>query len=490
MPEGITYEYKIIGCPLNDPDRLEETLNKMSLDGWDLYMLNEGESQTGSSQYNCIFYREIEEKTTENDKILEVNDFKSRMEKLFGSSAEPYEKSIELQKKIKQKQNTISEIKKKLDSDEEGINYRRLNDEISKNLEDLNNLRSQLGNVSDPAQMFDRINQDKLSISISDELIHMVDSERNGELISETIRLRQKLTDELGYIIPFVKYSHDNSLEENEFEIKVRGIDTLKGFVYPNHVMYFKGQANLEEKPENAIEEIDILTSQIVYWLPVDQTKDFWEKGLTTSQVITRALEYVVCKHVDEILDYSDMNNYLGLISDLNIFLIEELLDDFLTISDLRYIFASLIRERVSVKDILFIFERLNDYSQEALEKEQILEKLRVAMSRHICNNLADEENNIYAAKLDDELSISLEDCLIERDDIFELSEENDIVKQFLEKLDDNIDDSIDCILCSPSIRLELFNLLELNNYDISVLSISEMNKNYNFKLVKTISKL
>ena len=47
-----------------------------------------------------------------------------------------------------------------------------------------------------------------------------------------------------------------------------------------------------------------------------------------------------------------------------------------ISIGDLRYIFANLIKEKISVKDIVFIFEKLNDLSEQDYDNDKLLEKL------------------------------------------------------------------------------------------------------------------
>ncbi|MCK7484458.1 MAG: flagellar biosynthesis protein FlhA [Bacillus subtilis] len=404
MVEHSRYEYSIKTCPSDDLEGLEDLLNKMSKDGWDLYMLHETESSKGGLQYTGIFYREAEDDDF-SDEVADVDNFQSRMEKMFDPNDEPYHECKAIQAQISQKQSEISKIKKLLDSASSKIDHQKLNDELSKNLKELNELKTELFSVIEPARMFDRINQDKLSVIVSDELVELVDTEKNGELISETVNLRQKLTDELGYVIPSIKFSNSANLEANEYRIEVRGIKVLSGFVYTGFRRFYPGQSNLSRKPKDAIEDIEPITGERVFWIEENKTKNFWEKGLSPAQVIVNALEYAVCRYVDDILDFNDVNNYLEIIINQNLYLAENLIPDFMSLSDLRYILANLIREKVSVKDLIFIFERLNDYVELMDDKQILLEKLRVSLARQISSNLADAHNNIYGIAITDKLA-------------------------------------------------------------------------------------
>ena len=51
--------YTIRTSPYNDNEQLENLLNEMSKDGWDLYSMQEIENNDGVF-YNCIFVKEVE----------------------------------------------------------------------------------------------------------------------------------------------------------------------------------------------------------------------------------------------------------------------------------------------------------------------------------------------------------------------------------------------------------------------------------------------
>jgi len=493
MFEESRYEYSVKTCPSGDTEALETLLNGMSEAGWDLYTLHETESRQGGIQYNCIFYREVESSSQTSDDIIEVDNFQSRIEKMLKPSEEPYEECRELQDKIARKQQEVLKIKNQLESGSEYIDYNSLNQELSDKLKELDELKTRFSEAIGPARMYSRINKDKITIILSDELIELVNIEKNGELVAETVSLRQKLADELGYIIPVIKFTNSETLEANEFRIDIRGIKVLSGYVYMGYRRFYPGESNMEKVPRDAIRDIDPVTGQESFWIEEEKTKNFWEKGLDPSQVITGVLEHVVCKYVNEIMEYSDINGYIELVSEQNLLLVDGLIPDLLSLGNVREIFVALIRERVPVNDLIYVFERLNDLAKD--NPDQLLPKLRIALSRQICSSIADESGNIYGIALSDKLCDSLDKLLIEEDERFYFDGKNPKISSLINKILTAVKDS-DCdientaLISTSSIRLELFNLFESIIPGISVLSRNELSGDFNLEVAENINSL
>lgn len=400
MQDENRYEYTVKTCNSDDIQALEDILNQMAGEGWELYSLNEAENEEGEFIYMCIFSREADVYGFSEEQIVDIGDFKTTMKKLLHRRNDLYDECRFLQHQIREKSEQISQIKCSLDEESGEIDRESLNREISEKINELNSLKSKFSSLVSPSNMYSRISQELLTIVVSEELSELIDNEKDGDLIAETVRLRQKLTDTYGYVIPRIQFIASEEMEENEYKIKVRNLCAMTGVVYPGYRRFFPGQSNLQDMPENAVQDVDAITGQNVFWLEEAQTKDFWDKGMTPSQVVVSNLEYVAHKYVDEIMSYEDILNYIALLGDKNAFLADDLSLSEIGLSDLKFIFSNLIKEKVSVKDTLFIFEKLNDLSSLGFENDKLLEELRILLRRQICSYIADENNTIYTITL------------------------------------------------------------------------------------------
>ena len=480
-------EYSVKTCPTSDVEGLENLLNSMSEQGWDLYTMSEAEAPNGNFQYNCIFVREFEETKEEDDEVcnIDVGDFRSKMEKIF--QKDPYLECKEIQSKIKQKRERITEIKACLDStviDE--ADRVGLNSEMCNALKDLENLKAMLIDVISPDKMYEKLEVKRLTIILSEELIELVNPDKNAELIAQTVKIRQELSEKLGYVIPTIQFKMDESLEAGQYKINVRDITTLEGNVFPEYKMFYKKDLDLTKKPSYAIEDTDIINNEKIWWIPVNKTEKYWVKGLLPHEVIAQNLKYIAKRHVDDIFDYNDVNKFIEIAAEKNLYLIENIIPDFLSVGELRYILATLIRENISIKDVVFIFEKINDFSEDSV-KENLLEKIRSTLARQISHSIADENRTIYGLNLNNTTIQKIRKALVSEETTVTIK--GSFIKKMakdIELLTKNSNVNVEniALIVPPDIRQILFQIIEQFVPNLSVVSAHEISSEFNLEIL------
>lgn len=381
-------QYIIKSVPTDDKQALEDLLNSMSDQGWDLYTMHEIESEN-SFDFNCIFMREKqEEDSTDLDDIVNITSFKYRMEKMLSAPISPYDSCKEIQLKISAQKDRIKRIKSQLESDTLSTDDKnRLNEQMSDELRQLSSLKQALINEISPESMYSSIKEEKFTINLSEEILDLVALEYDEGLLSETVKIRQKLTEELGYVIPHIHFHNSDDLSQNEFSIKIHDIEVFRSVVFIGYKAFYKDELKGYKLTEDDITVLDEITGKKLIWIHEDKCRDFWQKGLSSVEYIGNAIEYISIKEVSDIMDYNDINKYLEIVIENNSFLIDNIIPDFLTVADLKYLLTCLIRERVSIKNIVYLFEKINDYANEPT-KEDLLDKVRLAFSKLIVKDL------------------------------------------------------------------------------------------------------
>ncbi len=106
----------------------------------------------------------------------------------------------------------------------------------------------------------------------------------------------------------------------------------------------------------------------------------------------------------------TDVLKLMELVKSQDPTLVNDLVPTIISTSDLRKIFVNLIREKVSIKDIIFIFERLCDYARFSKEPDILSERLRAALGRQICLANSNKDKVLYALTLSSEWEKTLDD--------------------------------------------------------------------------------
>lgn len=373
-----------------------------------------------------------------------------------------------------------------------------VNQDVQAQLGQLESVRQNMQDLVNPNRMYERLGVDVLSLQVGSGLLIIADPDQDGQLLPKIAALRQRVTDELGFIIPNIRIMDSSALDANEYMIAIRGNTVAIGKVYPGKNMVIADQWDSlgKDVPKDAIVGIDPTYQTQAYWLNPD---DFDPRdGLTqvdSVDVIVTHLQESVRKYVDEVMTKTDVLKLMELVKSQDPTLVNDLVPAIISTSDLRKIFVNLIREKVSIKDIMFIFERLCDYARFSKEPDILSERLRAALGRQICLSHSTPDKVLYALTLSSEWEKTLDDScqrtelgtmfLLNPLQVQELIESS---AQTLMRAHQNIG-SQPVILCSPRIRLPLYQLLERHIPTIVVISYSELITDIRVEAVDTIGE-
>ncbi|MEB3206363.1 MAG: flagellar biosynthesis protein FlhA [Vampirovibrionales bacterium] len=356
--------------------------------------------------------------------------------------------------------------------------------DVQQQLGQLDSVKQNMAQLIDPNRMYEKLNVDVISLQVGNELLKIADPEQDGQLLGKIAGLRARLTDELGFILPNIRIMDSMSIGPNEYLISIRNNPVAIGTVYPDKfmVMVTAFEAAGIPLPTGAVPDKEPTYSMDVVWLePKDIPAALQNQAMESTDAIIAHLREVSIRYVDDVMTKMDVLKLMELVRMHDQSLVQELVPTILTPNDLRKIFVNLIREKVSIKDIQFVFERLGDYGRYSKETDVLSERLRAALGRQICLNYTDREKVMVAVTLSNDWERLLdESCqrtelgtmfLLNPIQVQELIETcSDVMKQVQEQYG-----RVPVILCSPRIRLPLYQLLDRHLPTVAVVSYSEL---------------
>ena len=373
-----------------------------------------------------------------------------------------------------------------------------INDDVQSQLGQLENVRQNMQDLVNPNRMYERLGVDTLSLQVGSNLLVIADPDQEGQLLPKIAALRQRITDELGYIIPNIRIMDSSALDANEYMISIRGNTVATGYVYPGKFMVIADQWDSMKKdvPPDAIIGIDPTYQTQAYWISGEAAKSTRAvQAVDATDVIVTHLQECVRRYVDDVMTKTDVLKLMELVRSQDPTLVNDLVPTIISTSDLRKIFVNLIREKVSIKDIIFIFERLCDYARFSKEPDILSERLRAALGRQICLYNVQDDKVLYALTLSAEWEKILDDSC-QRTELGTMFLLNPMqVQELIETTATTMMRAHQAcgqqpvVLCSPRIRLPLYQLLERHMPTVVVISYSELITDIKVEAVDTIGE-
>ena len=258
--------------------------------------------------------------------------------------------------------------------------------EMNKREKDLEIARQELRDIVNPDKMYDRLGCDTLSVTIDETLIELADIDKEGQLLARVAALRQQLTDEYGLIIPEIRIM-DALFGDNQYVISVRNNIVAKGTIYPSKFQIIEEECikNNIKIPENAIAEISEPDKKQVYWID-KKDKENLPVGFNCHseyEVFISHLKYEILQNVDKVFTINNVLKLIEYVKSKNQFLVDSLNSAQITEFHLKIILIELLKNRISIKDIEYIFEKICEVAQRTNEPNVIVEEIKKVLIKN-----------------------------------------------------------------------------------------------------------
>ena len=112
----------------------------------------------------------------------------------------------------------------------------------------------------------------------------------------------------------------------------------------------------------------------------------------------------IIKRYADEIMTRQNVQSLIELVKNTNAAIVRELIPDMLSLGQVHKVLQLLVRERVSIRDLSTILERLADYAHLSRDINILAEYVRQSLARQICENYTDKEGVITVVTIDPSL--------------------------------------------------------------------------------------
>lgn len=333
----------------------------------------------------------------------------------------------------------------------------------------------------EPENVMNLISVEPLEIEIGYGLIPLADDAAGGDLVQRISSVRRQCAIEMGIVVQPIRIRDNLRLKTNEYVIKIRGTVIAKSELMPN--MFLCMDPSNEEITMPGIRAIEPTFGIPALWINKDQREEAEIKGLTvvdpTTVMITHLTETIKC-HCYELLGRQETKMIIDSVSEKYSTVVEELIPDLMTIGEIQKVLQGLLKEKISIKDMVTILECLADNSRNTRDIELLTEYVRFALGRSICNELVDENNSITVLTLSPDIENMVSNSIQKSVQGSFPAMNPDVTTNIFNSLRDLLDvtyfnNNIPVILVSPKIRPAFRKLIEMVFPSLMVLSLNEI---------------
>ncbi len=334
--------------------------------------------------------------------------------------------------------------------------------------------------IRKPENVVSLLQVDPIELEFGYAIIPLADKNQGGDLLDRVVMIRRQLAIELGVIVPTIRLRDNIQLNPNQYVIKIKGVEVASGELMLDHFMAMN--------PGTAEEEIDgIPTYEPAFglaavWIHESQRDRAEMLGYTVvdpPSIVATHMTEIIKRHIHELLSRQDVQTLVDNVKSTCPAVVEELIPKVMSLGEIQKVLSNLLREGVSIRDMVTILETLADYAPITRDTDMLTEYVRQSLGRAISRTYINQ-NNADVITLDPKLEQLIMDS-VQRTEAgsyiaMDPAMSNKIVNKAAAMTERIVQSGkMPIILASPMVRLYFKRLTENSIPGLVVLSYNEL---------------
>ena len=348
--------------------------------------------------------------------------------------------------------------------------------------------------IETPEEVHALLPLDVLELEVGYGLIPLVDEEQSGNLLSRIRSIRRQFAVDMGVVIPSLHLRDNLQLKPGEYAVLIKGNQVARSEIMIDHFLAMDpGDAKHRIK---GIQTLEPAFNLPALWIPENKKEEASMAGYTVvdpSTVIATHLTEIFKHNLHEFLGRQETQNLLDNLSHRAPKAVEELVPSIISLGVLQKVLQNLVKEKVSIRDLLTVIETLADFGQQTKDPEQLTEFVRQKIGRTIVKPYLGEDGTLPIMSLDEEIEAAFQDGLRQTDHGAYLAMEPKLAQKIIQRISKIIEktlvpDGQPVLLTTPVIRPHLAQLLLRFVPNLPVISQTEIPPNIRLESVNIVS--
>ena len=345
-----------------------------------------------------------------------------------------------------------------------------------------------------PENVLSLLKVDDIELEFGYGLIPLADVEQGGDLLDRIVMIRRQIAMELGLVVPIVRLRDNIQLNPNEYVIKIKGVKVASGEVYFDH--YLAMDPGTAEGEIEGIETVEPAFGLRAKWITESEREKaeiFGYIVVDPPSVIATHLTEIIKERAHELIGRQDVKMLIDNVKEEHPAVVEELVPDILSLGEIQKVLSNLLREQISIRDMVTILETLADYGKITRDTDLLTEYVRQRLAGYITNKYVENGRQLNVVTLDNSVEETIMNSITKSETGSYLSLEPNTAQKILNntlkavrKLTNIGEQPI--VLTAPIVRLYFKRLTEQLTRDLIILSYNEIDPAVEVKTVEVVS--
>ncbi|MCK5539923.1 MAG: flagellar biosynthesis protein FlhA [Deltaproteobacteria bacterium] len=322
---------------------------------------------------------------------------------------------------------------------------------------------------------------DTLELEVGYALIALVDEAQGGDLLERIKLIRRQFAIDLGMVMPSIHIRDNLQLKPNSYSFKVKGNVVAEGEIMVGYCLAMGHDGSGSEI--KGISTTEPAFGLPALWIEERQRERAQLAGYTVvdpSTVVATHLIEKIKLFLHELLSRQDVQKLVENLAQRYPKVVDDMVPSVVPWGTLQKVLQNLLREQVSIRDLMTIIETMADYSTQVRDVDVLTEYVRQDLSRTIIGGYLSEGNRLYVVTLEPALEEQVNASIQRTDHGAFLTLDPGIVYAMVDQfrtLQDKFDkvSAKPVLLCVPIVRFHLKRLLERFVPGLAVLSHNEV---------------
>ncbi len=348
--------------------------------------------------------------------------------------------------------------------------------------------------IRQPENVNSLLQVDPIELEFGYGIIPLADVNQGGDLLDRVVMIRRQIALELGTVVPIIRLRDNIQLNPNQYIIKIKGIQVSEGEILFDH--YMAMNPGYVEEEITGIPTFEPSFHLPAIWITEGQRERAESLGYTVvdpPSIIATHLTEIIRQHIAELLTRQDVQNLVNNLKETNPSLVDELIPKLLGLGEVQKVLQNLLKEGISIRDLLTIFETLADYAPSTRDTDILTEYVRQSLKRAISNKFFPPNETTSVVTLDPKVEQEIMASVKQTENGAYLTLDPERTKAIIKSVETEIAKLENLgknpiIITSPIVRMYFKRLTEDYVKDLIVVSYNEVENNVELQSVGMVT--